>query len=454
MNAQLAQIDELLNDRKLILLATNDLVLSAPQALWNGRPSTPVVVTLRTAVARRLKNWSYRSAEDEINGSMQWRVFCALGGHPCPDHSTLQARERLIRPATLHRIHDRVVRLGRAHGVSDGRKLRGDGSVIETNIHYPTDSSLLADSMRVLGRALRGARAVLKPRSARQRRQMRDSHRQAAHLARRIGQQQGGRRGEKSPSNKAKRDYRQLVRLSERTLQNAWQIHPLLLAEGSLQARALAGSLAHYLPLVQIVINQTTRRVLNDETVPAAAKIVSLFEPHTAIIQRGKARPHETEFGRKVWYAESDGGLITRYALLQGNPPETNQWLPSIQQHRKLFGHAPDEATADRGVYSADNVQRAKDLGVKRVALPKPGAKSRAQQRRESQPWFKAILRWRNGIEGRISQLRRARGLDRCLNHGEPGMERWLGWGVIANNLIVIARALTRRRRNSRRPAK
>jgi transposase, IS5 family len=208
----------------------------------------------------------------------------------------------------------------------------------------------------------------------------------------------------------------------------------------------LAASLAHYLPLVQQVINQTWRRVFKGETVPAREKLVSLFEPHTAIIRRGKARPHETEYGRKVWYAESDGGLITRYALLTGNPPETYQWLPSICHHRKLFGHPPDEATADRGVYSDDNVQQATDVGVQRVALPKPGATSRTQQRRESQPWFKATLRWRNGIEGRISQLRRARGLDRCLNRGENGMDRWLGWGVIANNLMVIAQALTRRR--------
>jgi IS5 family transposase len=255
----------------------------------------------------------------------------------------------------------------------------------------------------------------------------------------------------KSPTNKAKRAYRQLVRLTERTVQHAWQVHPLLVAEGSLRASALADSLAHYLPLVQQVITQTTRRVFTGESVPASEKLVSLFEPHTAIIRRGKARPHETEYGRKVWYAESDGGLITRYALLQGNPPETDQWLPSLHHHRTLFGHPPVEATADRGVYSDDNVQQAKDLSVKRVALPKAGAKSRAQQRRESQPWFKAVLRWRNGIEGRISQLRRARGLDRCRNRGENGMERWLGWGVIANNLMVIAHAPTRRRRTHRR---
>lgn len=239
--------------------------------------------------------------------------------------------------------------------------------------------------------------------------------------------------------------------MTERTVQNAWQIHALLLVEGGLRAVALAGSLAHYLPLVQQVINQATRRVFNGESVPASEKLVSLFEPHTAIIRRGKARPHETEYGRKVWYAESDGGLITLYNLLRGNPPETHQWLPSLRRHRKLFGHPPEEATADRGVFSDDNVEQARDLGVKRVALPKPGAKSRTQERRESQPWFKAVLRWRNGIEGRISQLRRARGLDRCLNRGETGTERWIGWGVIANNLMVIAQTLTRRRRQRRR---
>ncbi len=210
-------------------------------------------------------------------------------------------------------------------------------------------------------------------------------------------------------------------------------------------------TLEHYLPLVCQVINQTTRRVFQQEAVPASEKIVSLFEPHTAIIQRGKARPHETEFGRKVWYTESDGGIITDYRLLQGNPPEADYWLPSLKHQRKVLGHPPKIATADRAVYSPENEQGAKDLGVKRVVLPKPGAKSRARQRLEAQPWFKAVRRWRSGIEGRISHLRRARALDRCLNHGETGMERWLGWGVIANNLMVIAMALTRSRRSAKK---
>ena len=204
------------------------------------------------------------------------------------------------------------------------------------------------------------------------------------------------------------------------------------------------------MPLVRRVIQQTTRRVFQRESVPAPEKIVSLFEPHTAIIQRGKAPPRETEFGRKLWYSEVDGGLITEYRILTGNPPDDVHWCASLKYHRKLFGHPPELATADRGVFSETNEQFARDLGVKRVALPQPGAKSRRRKQQERQRWFKAALRFRAGIEGRISGLKRARQLDRCRNRGEKGLERWVGWGIITNNLVVIATKLARRHRSKK----
>jgi IS5 family transposase len=451
---QLVEIDRLLQDRKLILLVTNDLALSAPQALSNGRPATPVVVTLRIAVARRLKNWSYRTAEKEIQGSIQWRWFCALDRHPCPDHSTLCERETLIRSATLHRFNDRVARLAHREGVTQGEKFRGDGSVIETHIHYPTDSRLLADSVRVIGRTLVRARQMLKPRSPATKRLFRDSHRRAKHLARQIAQQVHGTKGQKGLEKQAATRYQRLVKVTQDSLTHAWDMVIRLKTHGTPAALALGATLEHYLPLVQQVIDQTTRRVVHGEKVPATEKIVSLFEPHTAIIQRGKAQPHETEFGRKVWYGEADGGIITDYRLLSGNPPEAPCWLPSLKHQRQVLGRPPEIATADRALYSPANEKGAKALGVKRVVLPKPGVKTPARQRQEAQPWFKAVHRWRSGIEGRISHLRRARGLDHCFNHGEAGMERWLGWGVIANNLMVIATTLTRpRRRSAKRKA-
>src|SRR5919109_2886659 len=163
LDPKLIEMDRLLDDPKLVLRVSNDLLHSAPQAAWNGRPATPVVVTLRIGVARRLMGWSYATTHDEITGDAKWRWFCRIYDQAVPGHSAIQDREQLIQPATLHRLNDRVVHLAQAHGVPSGKKFRGDSTVIETNIHYPTDSSLLSDSARVLGRVCTQARQLLQP---------------------------------------------------------------------------------------------------------------------------------------------------------------------------------------------------------------------------------------------------------------------------------------------------
>jgi len=242
--------------------------------------------------------------------------------------------------------------------------------------------------------------------------------------------------------------YRCLLRVTQVTWDHAQAVGPLLVKVGSPRALALATTLEHFSGLVHQVLRQTFRRVVEGQAVPAVEKVVSLFEPHTAIICRGKAAPHDTEFGRRVWYSEVDGGLISQYRIQSGNPPDNqDQWKDSLHHHRKLFGHPPKTATGDRGVYSPENERLAQQAGVAEVALPKPGAKTSEREAYEAQPWFKAALRFRAGIEGRISVLRGPRGLRRCLNRGEAGMERWVGWGVITNNLVIIALALTRQRR-------
>ncbi len=446
IDPKLVRMDELLDDAKLVLAVTNDLARSAPRALETGRPATPVEVTLRVAVARRLMGWGYHTAEAEVAGSAKWRWFCRLYSEPMPDHSTLRDREALIRPATLSRLNARIVTVAQARGVTRGEKLRSDGTVIETHIHYPTDSRLLDDSVRVVGRSLARARQLLRPRAG-AKGLFRNRQRQAHRLARKIGQRLRGKKGTKQPEKRAERLYRQLVDVVELTVTQAEAVLARLQPKKNRRAQALAESLQHYLPLVRRVIAQTCRRVFEGESVPAGEKLVSIFEPHTAIIRRGKTPPRETEFGRKVWYSEVDGGLISEYRLLPGNPPDERQWATSVRQHQKLFGHPPKLATADRGVFSPANEQVAREAGIEYVALPQPGHKDEARQAHEAQPWFKAALRFRAGIEGRISVLRRARQLDRCHNRGEAGLERWLGWGVIVNNLVVMATRLARRHR-------
>ena len=195
----------------------------------------------------------------------------------------------------------------------------------------------------------------------------------------------------------------------------------------------------HFIPLARQVIQQTTRRILKGEQVPAKEKIVSIFEEHTDIIVRGKeAKP--VEYGHKIWLNEVEGGLVSHYRILDGNPSEEKQWKPSLQAHIKTFQHPPVQASADRGLSSDPNEKLAHGLGVRYVVIPKRGYRSKARLKHEHKPWFVKGRHWHAGVEGRISVLKRAHGLGRCLNHGETGFQCWVGWGVIAGNLAVLGR--------------
>ena len=177
--------------------------------------------------------------------------------------------------------------------------------------------------------------------------------------------------------------------------------------------------------------------------VPATQKIVSLFEPHTDIIRRQKAGK-DTEFGHKVWLDEVDGGLVTRWQVLEGNPDDAEQWQPALDHHRQQFGKPPHQASGDRALYSPENEAYAQHQGVKQPVLPQPGRKSETRRLHEAQPWFKRGRRFHAGVEGRISVLKRKHELDRCRDHGEANFDKWVGWGAIAGNLAVIGTALAR----------
>jgi IS5 family transposase len=222
------------------------------------------------------------------------------------------------------------------------------------------------------------------------------------------------------------------VQQAERVLQ-ALQTH------AQEEGQALIQTLETFLPRAHQVIDQTVRRVFDGEQVPASEKIVSIFEPHTDIIRRGKPN-RDTEFGHKVWLGEVEGGLISQYRVLQGNPADDAQWAPTLQRHVEQFTHPPRQASGDRGVFSAANEAAAERLPVQHIILPKPGHKSAARKQRERQRWFRRGRRFHAGIEGRISVVSRKHGLNRCRDKGKTGFDRWVGWGIIANNLTVMGR--------------
>jgi IS5 family transposase len=381
-------------------------------------------------VVRRLYNWSYEATERNVSDSLALRQFVRLYLEPVPDDTTLIRWARLVGADTLGRLNDRAVELARTLRVTRGRKLRTDGTVVEANIHYPTDSSLLSDGVRVVGRLLRRAKAAVGEAAGDL---FRDRSRSARRLARSIAET-ARRRGAEAEAARTGAD-RRLLEVAEASVRQAGKARELLGEE------ALREELERYEGLLGRVVLQARRRVLAGESVPAAEKVTSIFEPHTAIIRRGKAG-RDTEYGRKVWIDETEGGIISGYRVLVGNPPDKQQLRRVLDNHKRLFGKPPELVAADRGVYSADSERICKDAGVRRIVLPKPGKKSRVREEYERQGWFRRGMRFRAGVEGRISVMKRRGYLGRCRDKGESGFNSWVGWGVLTSNLSTIARTV------------
>lgn len=281
--------------------------------------------------------------------SLVLRWFCRIYFQAVPDFSTLQRWAQTIHPETLHALNDRVVDLARRAKVTTGRRLRIDGTVVETTIHHPTDSSLLADGVRVLSRVMRRSKTLVQEQleSVRDafRSRMRTMRRgiQTLHrLRRRIGEDKAEER---------KGVYETLLAATEATIKQAERIRDALQTvsgEGKAEAARLSAQIDHYRPLIQQVMSQAQRRVLDGKKVPAKEKVVSLFEPHTRIIPRHKGGA-DVEFGRLVVFDEVEGGVVTRFAVLEDKTAEQGQLVPALDHHRQAFGRPPQMVTGDRG---------------------------------------------------------------------------------------------------------
>jgi IS5 family transposase len=442
MEPVLAQLDRLLEDDLLFQHVKADLRRRAPHTSTRGRPSTPVEVILRMLVVKRLYGWSYEETEHFVADSLVLRQFCRVYLEAVPDDTTLLRWAHLIEPATLAALNERVVGLARSLKATRGRKLRVDSMVVETNIHHPTDSGLLGDGVRVLSRLLRRAKAAVGhaappgPQAFRSRvRSVRRLLRQLHRLARRKGE---------GATEQLQRPYERLLAVARKTQAQAVRVCTLLRGQTLPSAPRLVRQFEQVLPRVERVIAQTVRRVLHGEVVPAQAKLVSLFEPHTQIIVRRKTGK-AVEFGRKVWLEEVEGGIISGCRVL-AEAGQDSPYLPdSLVAHQRRFGKPPHLLAADRGVYSTANEAVAQQARIPRIVIPYAGKAPPARVALERTAWFRRGLRFRAGIEGRISVLRRRFGLDRCRDHGEAGLGRWVGWGIVTANLVTIAHTLAGR---------
>ena len=447
----LTQLDRLLDDDELFQRVRGDLARRRPYTASRGRHSTPVEVILRLLVIKRLYNWSYAETEQFVGDSLVLRQFCRVYLQPVPDDTTLIRWAKLIGPETVAALNDRAVALARSCKVTRGRKLRLDGTVVETNIRYPTDSRTLGDGVRVLSRLLRRAKAVLGDGAAVGKRAFRTRTRSVRRLTQRL-HRVARRKGEQAAED-LKEAYAQLIGIAKASRAQAARVAEALREHAADQAQRLVERFDHVVPLVEQAIAQATRRVLRGEPVPSEEKLLSLFEPHTQVIRRQKAgKP--VEFGRKVLLGEVEGGIVSHDAVLDDVGPEHPHFIASLDAHQARFGHPPELVAGDRGLYSPENEGRARARGVRHVVVPKTGRVSQERREHERQRWFRRGFRFRAGAEGRIAALKRDYGLARCRDHGEAGFGRWVGWGILAHNLAQIARVQAARARRPARPTR
>jgi IS5 family transposase len=339
----------------------------------------------------------------------------------------------VIGPEVVAGLHQRMVELAVENKVVRGRKMRVDTTVVETNIHYPTDSSLLGDGARVLTRLMKKVAATVGGLKERVRNRMRSVRKKVIGVA--IAARRKGEAGEQQRRGL----YKGLLSLSRKIVNQAARVAQevaTLPKKTQTKVRGLIDQLGAMQDRTRQVIRQTKARILEGDT-KHPEKVASVFEPHTEIIRKGKASK-PTEFGKMVKIQEAENQIVTHYEVFEERPSDSDLLVDAVAKHEEVLGRTPALVAADAGFYSQANERDLGERGVKHASIPNRNTKSEARRKHQKQRWFKNGQRWRTGCEGRISVLKRRHGLDRCLYPGQDGLKRWVGMGVIADNLINI----------------
>ncbi len=421
--AELAKISQILSLHPDIAEITGQDLVRGLACPHTGAPGMSGDQVLRVLVLKQMNGFSYRDLEFHLADSVTYRTFCRFGAlEPTPTRATLAENLKKVRAETLEAVGAMVILYAARTGVERGRKVRVDSTVVETNVHAPTDSSLLFDGVRVLTRLLRGADerfgfGLYTDHTKRAKRRM-------------LAIQHTGSKRKRTAA------YRDLLKVAEKSVGYAHRAIEHL--EGNTEARKLADEIAHYAGLLGRVINQTRRRVIEGENVPASEKLVSLFEPHTDIIVKDR---RDTLYGHKVFVTGGASGLILDCRIEAGNPADSSMALPMLQRQEALYGRPPRQAAMDGGFASRDNLEAAKALGVQDVCFQKKRGLKVSEMTRSS--WvYKRLRDFRAGIEGLISFLKRAFGLDRCTWRGAESFASYVQASVLTANLLTLARHL------------
>lgn len=419
---QLKRLSEVLDQLpQLLEIVAGDLVDTSLSE--TGRMGLSAESTLRCMLLKQQCGFSYEQLAFHLSDSMSYRTFARLG-RLTPSRSGLQAVIRRIKPETLELAHQVLTQSLLDQGAIDLKKLRVDSTVVASNIAAPSDSQLLNDAIRVISRLMAKSREKT---GARMR--FTDQRKAAKSLAFRIFN-----------AKKAIKDqlYPDLLRLSNVVLQQAdrglkrvdEQAPPSPAKEQWLR------EIAHYQDLLVRVMEQTERRVIRGESVPSSEKIVSIFEPHTDVIVKGL---RDVQYGHKINLSTESQGFITALSIESGNPSDKALFLPVLDYHQYRLGQLPTSVVADGGYASKANVSAGRERGIQRVVFHKPVGVSLTNMG-VKQKTYDALSHFRAGIEGNISEFKRAFGASKANWKGHDGFKAFVWASALSYNLVRLAR--------------
>ena len=417
---ELREISKILDENsKLNELVWQDL---SEADSTKGAPGMSGEQVLRCGVIKQMHQFSYDRLAFHLADSVSLRAFCRLPLGWTPARSTLAENLSRIRHSTWQAINAALVDWACEQGLEKGEKVRIDATPVESEIHHPTDNQLLCDCVRVLARWLGRLSCFVdfpyRDHGLRARRRclaISNARRQTL----RIG------------------PYRDLLKVSRKMA--GYARAALAACQDSSHPRVVRvrSWLEHYLELTDRVIDQTERRVVRGESVPAGQKVVSIFEEHTDLIRKGG---RETVYGHKVFLSCGRSSLILDCLPVRGNPADSTYLETMLDRHCHQYGSYPRQASLDGGFASRGNLALAKSKpGLKDVAFAKK--RGLTIESMVSSSWvYKQLRRFRAGIEGCISMLKRVFGLDRCHWKGWQHFQQYLQLSTLSYNLLVLAR--------------
>ena len=381
---------------------------------------------LRAAVVMRLYDFTYEQLAFHIYDSRAMRRFCRIGiADRGFGKSALNANIKRISPQTWERISRDLLEHAKDENIEKGRKARIDCTVVESNIHKPFDSVQLFDSVRVLTRLLYRARDEFGIKII-----FTDHQRRAKR--RMVGIQYA--KGDKQRN----RLYKDLLKVTQKTIGYAIKAEALLgeFCATNIVLFELLNEIKHYGDLARQVYDQTYRRVIQDESVPAGQKVVSIFEEHTDVIIKDS---RDTHYGHKICLTGGASNLILDCVILEGNPADTDLAGQMFDRQKQIYGRYPLKVALDGGFASKDNLLKAKERKIKDVCFAKKRGLKETDMCR-SEYVYKKLRRFRAGIESGISWLKRSFGLTRCTWKGFRSFKSYVLSSVVAANLLTMAR--------------